>query len=139
MVSFAFWSVLFPLAFEVINSLGLKIFIEYLFYSVMGFFILFIMLSFFAPLSKIKEKAESEKTKKILDSDVKLQAMTTKYLLDLERDIPIQKLAQVYLYTQQHLRLYEMKNFPFELKTLLEMLISIVIPVGIFILQITIK
>jgi hypothetical protein len=65
--------------------------------------------------------------------------MTSKYLLDVNRNIPIQKLAQVYLYTQQHLRLYEMKNFPFELKTFLEMLSSIVIPVAIFILQVTIK
>lgn len=105
----------------------------------MGFFILFVLLGFFAPLSKIKEKAGTEKTKKILDSEAKLQAMTSKYLLDLNRNTPIQKLAQVYLYTQQHLRLYEMKNFPFELKTFLEMLSSIVIPVGIFILQVTIK
>ena len=136
---FSSGALLFPIAFEVIDSLGSNILVEYLCYVAMGLFILFVLLGFFVPLSKIRERAGTEKTKKILDSEAKLQAMSSKYLLDLNKDISIEKLAQVYQYTQQHLRLYEMKGFPVELKTFLEMLSSIVVPLGIFLLQVKIR
>ncbi|MBS0335908.1 MAG: hypothetical protein JSS40_03670 [Proteobacteria bacterium] len=124
-------SLVFPLIFEAIHG-DLADFLGYFAFLAIFFAIL---VSFFGPLFLIKGKIEREKFAALLATEDEYQ----RYLKDYKRT-PSEGLKEILrLLRIEKRKLDEIRLFPFETKMVFQFVVSIVLPVVMFFLQLQLK
>ena len=136
---FSTGALVFPLAFEVVTKLGqTSLTLTGLVYALIGCFILVPVVSFIAPVMEIKKFVDREKERIILESWARLNAMTTEFRNS--PDLNIKKALEIIMhYYLNHMKLLEVKNYPWDFKVFVELGASFLLPIGAAVLQIIIQ
>lgn len=134
-IYFSSGALVFPLVFELIANLGtiagIPIYATFFFG---GFFLITLFASFLIPILQIKSYVEPIKEKIILNSRQKLDGLMENFSNSEELDI--KKGAEIYLHYQLvHKKLLEMKDYPWDIRVLLEFSLSFIIPLLVGSLQ----
>jgi hypothetical protein len=133
---FSSGSLLLPLAFDIVSHFRLSSeFLSYSIYALTISFILVMLFSFIIPIIEIKQLIDPKKNKLILNSRSKLDRMISDLANKSEFDSKgLSDLAVYYMLVYS--KLTETKNYPYDIKVLLELSSSLIIPVGVAVLQI---
>jgi hypothetical protein len=134
---FSSGAMVFPLVFELLQAKAeLNIIIWG--YASFAMFLLTLILSFLFPIFDIKKFADDQKEKIVLRSWDKLSSMVNSHMNRQGNDLKSTLDIAVY-YFIQHLPLYRLKNYPWDLKVLIQFLLSFMVPILIAVLQILLK
>ncbi len=136
-ISFYFSSgaLAFPLAFEILANIGYMNSIEvFLVYLLLGLFVLTLFVSFLFPIFRIKSFVDPLKESIIMESRNKLNDMIKDFseseYLDLKKGM------EIYMhYHLVYLKKLEMKDYPWDIRVLLEFSLSFLIPIIVATLQ----
>ena len=132
---FSSGALIFPLAFEIAAGLGNAAdFFTIGLYFCMFFSFVVILASFFIPILEIKRFVDPKKEKLVLATREELDSLIARYRAadTMDAKLAVDIFIKYYL---EHLKLYELKDYPFDLKVILELLASFIIPVAIAIMQ----
>jgi len=133
---FSSGALVFPLVFEIANDLsnGTDILLVLL-YILSAMFLIVMISSFLLPVLEVKNLADSEKQKVILESRRKLDSLINDYS-ELSELNP-KKIIEIGMhYYFRHLKLLEVKDYPWDFRVLFEFSLSFLIPIAIAIMQI---
>ncbi len=135
---FSTGALVLPLAFEVVAKMGQgSPALNGMVYILIGCFMLTTLVSFIAPVTEIKKFVDREKERVTLESWARLNAMTSE--LRNGPDLNIKKVLDVLMhYYFNHLKILEIKNYPWDFKVIVELATSLLLPIGITVLQIVI-
>jgi len=136
---FSTGALVFPLAFEVVAGLGQgSAVMTGMVFGLIGCFMLVTVVSFIAPVLEIKRFVDREKERIILASWAQLNAMTSEFRNS--PDLNIKKAIEIVMhYYFNHLKLLEIKNYPWDFKVLAELAASFLLPIAVAVIQIVIQ
>lgn len=127
----------FPLVFELLRS---KIYLNLLIggYVLFVIYLLTLIASFLIPIFNIKKFADVQKEKIILKSWNNLNNLIDRHYE--KEDNPFNSSLDIAIfYHIRHSQLYKLKNYPWDLKVLIQFVMSFIIPIIITVLQMVIK
>jgi len=136
---FSSGALVFPLAFEIIdkmhkgpNLLNVSI------YLLAGFFLCVMFASFLVPIFQIKNFVDPIKEKIILEARSELDKMVNEFKAN--QDFHIKQALEILMhYYFNYSKLLELKDYPWDLRVLLEYSLSFAIPIAVAIFQIFFK
>lgn len=125
-----------PLAIEIIDGAGSDgYYLNLAVYVLVGLFLMTMFAAFLLPIFQVKNFVDPHKEELILQARQELDSLISEFRtqeeLNMKKGIEI---AMHYYFTYS--KLLEIKDYPFDLKVLLEFGLSFVIPIGVAILQI---
>jgi len=129
----------FPLVFEIIDKMSSPPRLQYLSVYLLGAFFLFVMFaSFLIPMFQIRNFVDPVKERAILDARRELDKMVNEFKASQHFDIKqgVEILIHHYLNYSKSL---ELRDYPWDLRVLLEYSFSFVIPLVVATLQILLK
>jgi len=133
---FSSGALVFPLAFEAIAAVsnGSDPLLMGIYFLV-GFFIFALFACFLIPVFQIKKLVDPEKDRIIVASWAELNRMIAAFR---EKDtLDLKQGADILLYYYfHHMKLLEIKDYPWDFRVLLEFGLSFAVPIGVAILQI---
>ncbi len=136
-ISFYFSSgaLVFPLAFEIFANIGYMNSIEvFLVYLLLGLFILTLFASFLIPILRIKSFVDPIKESIIMESRDRLNTMIKEF--NESEYLNLKKGMEIYMhYHLVYSKMLEMKDYPWDIRVLLEFSLSFLIPLIVASLQ----
>lgn len=132
-------ALVFPLAFEIIDKMnnGPNL-LHVSIYLLAGSFLFVMFASFLIPIFQIKNFVDPVKEKIILEARSELDKMVNEFKVNQDFDIK-QGFEILMHYCFHYSKLLELKNYPWNLRVLLEYSFSFLIPIAVAILQIFFK
>ena len=132
---FSSGALVFPLVWELIReTTGTAIFLNILVYCLTGVFLLTLIACFFIPVYQIKRFVDPKKQRILLDSRSELERMIIEFKEN--ENLDIKQIVEIFMYYNfNHAKLSEMKDYPWDLRVLIEFGLSFIIPIGITVLK----
>lgn len=130
-IYFSSGALVFPLIFEIIAELGEHNYLPGFFvYLLTGIFLITLFASFLFPIMQIKSYVDSKKEKIILESRRKLDKKIENF--EQKENLNLKQGTEIFMYYYfTHQKLLQMKDYPWDVRTLLEFSLSFVIPIFI--------
>ena len=132
---FSSGSLVLPLVFSILREFANhNVLLSYSVYILTTVFIVILVYSFIAPILIVKKYLMEQKSEAIRISGKKLDKM---YKEAFKKDAKIEKSSQLYFYNDiYHKKLYDIKEFPYDASVIFELTVSVLLPIGIAVIEI---
>ncbi|RZB29129.1 MAG: hypothetical protein AEth_01461 [Candidatus Argoarchaeum ethanivorans] len=124
----------FPLSYEAIYHINDGDFFSNVVYLISAFYLVAIIASFLIPISKINKFVDNKKEYLILESWNKLNNMMNEF--KESKDLNMKKGIDISMhYFFYHSKLLNMKNYPWDIRVLMEFSLSFILPIAVLVLK----
>lgn len=132
---FSSGSLVFPLTYEIINHINASDWFSNIIYLLSGFYLAAIIASFLIPILKINKFIDNKKNHLILESWNVLNNMIIEF--KESKDLNMKKGIDISMYYFfYHSKLLNIKDYPWDIRILMEFSLSFVLPISVLVLKI---